>query len=149
MMDFLAENYLWIKALHLFSVFSWMAGILYLPRLFAYHTTVNPISETAIMLGTMERRLLKIIMNPAMIASFFFGVLMLLAPDMLDLKAGWLHAKILLVLMMAGLHGFLVKCYKDFQENRNHRSNKFYRVLNEVPALLLLLIIILAIIKPF
>lgn len=148
-MDYLAENYLWIKVLHLFSVFSWMAGMLYLPRLFAYHTTVNPTSESAIMLGTMERRLLKIIMNPAMIASFFFGILMLMAPDMLDLKAGWLHAKILFALVMAGMHGFLAKCYNDFQKNQNRHSNKFYRALNEIPAFLLLLIIILVIIKPF
>lgn len=148
-MTFLAEYYLWLKAFHLIFVISWMAGLFYLPRLFVYHTGQprgSPQSET---FKTMERRLLKIIMNPAMIGTFVFGLLMISIPGLVDWSAGWLHFKIALVLVMAGFHGYLVRCVKNFAMDQNQKSEKFYRLLNEVPTLLMIAIVILAVVKPF
>jgi putative membrane protein len=146
-MDFVVNNYALIKALHLIAVLSWMAGIFYLPRLYAYHAGVEKGSATSALFKVMERRLLKIIMNPAMIATFLLGGLLLSMPDIM--KQGWVHVKLLLVLGMAGLHGFLAVCRKDFENDTNTRSPRFYKILNEVPTVLMIVIVLLAVVKPF
>ncbi len=140
--------YLWLKALHIISFTAWMAGMFYLPRLYVYHTTVAKDSEADLMLQTMERKLLRFIMNPAMILTFIFGVSMIVY-DTGIMKQGWVHAKIMLVLGMAGFHGYLAKTRKDFIAHDGIKSNKFYRVINEIPTLLLIGIVILAVVKPF
>lgn len=141
-------TYLWLKALHIISVIAWMAGIFYLPRLYVYHASATAGSELSETLKVMERKLLRIIMNPAMILSFIFGIAMLVQnPDLL--KQPFMHAKLGLVLVMAGLHGYLAKCRKDFARDANRHSARFYRILNEVPTLLMIGIVILVIVKPF
>jgi protoporphyrinogen IX oxidase len=144
----LADTYLWLKAFHIISLVAWMAGLFYLPRLYAYHAESLPGSEKSETFKVMERRLLRIIMNPAMILTFLFGILMVVAaPDLL--RQGWLHAKLGLVVAMAGFHGALAVWRKDFAADRNRKSARFYRMINEVPTLLLIPIVILAVIKPF
>ncbi len=139
---------LWLKAFHVVAVIAWMAGMLYLPRLFVYHTETAPGSPESERFKTMERRLLRAIMNPAMIAVWMLGIAMIaLDPDYLH--QGWLHAKLGLVLVMSGLHGYLSKLRKDFAKDANKHSAKFYRILNEAPTLLLIAIVILAVVKPF
>lgn len=139
--------YLWLKALHLISLIAWMVGMLYLPRLFVYHSEVpagSPQSET---FKVMERRLLKAILTPAMIATWIFGLW--LAWEGGWFRSGWLHAKIALVLGLSGLHGFLAGTVRRFAEDRNTRSSRFYRILNEVPTVALILIVLLVVLKPF
>ncbi|MCE4223197.1 protoporphyrinogen oxidase HemJ [Methylobacterium sp. C25] len=139
--------YLWIKAGHIVSLIAWMAAMLYLPRLFVYHAGLPAGSEVqSATFKIMERRLLKAIMTPAMILTWIFGVI-------LAVKSGyyasyWLQVKFLLVLVMSGIHGWLSKMVKDFAADRNRRGDRFYRVVNEVPTLLMILIVILAVVKP-
>lgn len=140
--------YLWLKAAHVFFVIAWMAGMFYLPRLFVYHTEVTPGSEADRLFQTMERRLLRIIINPAMIMVWVLGLSMI-AMDPSLLKQGWLHGKILLVLILSGLHGAMSKWRRDFANGTNRRSAKFYRLMNEVPTICVLIIVILVILKPF
>jgi len=149
MQDFLADYYLWVKSLHLVAVMSWMAGMLYLPRLFVYHADVDPKSEASQLLKVMERRLLRYIINPAMIATFLLGILLAMTPGVISSGAGWFHSKVGLVLIMAGIHGMLSKHRKNFERDENKKSAKYFRVLNEVPTLLMILIVILAVVKPF
>jgi putative membrane protein len=141
--------YLWVKALHVISVIAWMAATLYLPRLFVYHCDApvgSPQSET---FKVMERRLLKAIMNPAMIAAWLFGItLIVLNPGWLSGQY-WLHVKLALALAMSGLHGMMVGWWRAFAEDRNTRPARFYRIANEVPTVLLIAIVILVVIKPF
>ena len=139
--------YLWLKAFHVIAVIAWMAGMLYLPRLFVYHCEAEPGSRQSETFKVMERRLLRAIINPAMIATWGLGLW--LAWEGALFKAGWLHAKLALVLILSGLHGFLTRCVREFAADRNERSQKFYRVLNEVPTLLMIGIVILVIVKPF
>ncbi len=147
MQEFLLEHYLWIKALHIIAVISWMAGMLYLPRLFVYHTDAADGSEMSRTFKLMERRLLKFIMTPAMILTWIFGLTMIAAnPAIMD--GGWIHVKLLLVLCLSGAHGFFAVCVKKFARNENARSAKFYRILNEAPTILMVVIVILAIVKP-
>lgn len=142
------DTYLWIKALHLISVIAWMAGLLYLPRLFVYHVDAPAGSETSETFKIMERRLLRAIMNPAMIATYLFGIsLILLNPDWLS--QGWLHAKLVLVLAMTGAHMAMAKWRRAFANDDNRKSRNFFRIVNEVPAVLMILIVILVIVKPF
>lgn len=138
---------LWLKAFHIVAVISWMAGMLYLPRLFVYHADTpvgSPQSET---FKVMERRLLKAIITPAMIATWILGLW--LAWSSFGFKGGWLHAKIFLVLLMSGLHGFLASTVKTFAADANKRPARFYRILNEVPTILMIAIVILVVVKPF
>ena len=148
MSDFLLAHYSWIKAFHIIAVMSWMAGMLYLPRLFVYHARARKGFEPSETFKIMERRLLRYIMTPAMLASFLFGGLMLWANPAL-LEQPWMHGKLLLVFLMAGVHGFLAKSVKTFAKDKNTRSDRFYRYLNEVPTLFMVLIVILAVLKPF
>jgi putative membrane protein len=147
MTEFLAPFYPWLKALHVISVIAWMAGIFYLPRLFVYHAEAAPGSEKSETFKVMERRLLKAIMNPAMIATWVFGILVAFAGGWW--AAPWLHAKLVLVLAMSGFHGWLARCRRDFAADRNRYPSRTYRIANEVPTLLMILIVILAVVKPF
>ncbi|MBX9709465.1 MAG: protoporphyrinogen oxidase HemJ [Xanthobacteraceae bacterium] len=139
--------YEWIKALHVIAAISWMAGMLYLPRLFVYHCDAEPGSKQAETFKLMEGRLLKIIINPAMAATWLAGLWLAWAGQWE--KAGWFHAKFALVIVMSALHGFLVGRVRDFAADRNTKSQRFYRILNEIPALLMIGIVILVIVKPF
>jgi len=141
------DLYLWLKALHVIAVIAWMAGMLYLPRLFVYHCAApvgSPLSET---FKVMERRLLRVIINPAMIATWLLGLW--LAWDSGFYRAHWLQAKFVLVLAMSAVHGLLARCVKDFGRDQNRNSQKFYRILNEIPTLLLIFVVILVVVKPF
>jgi putative membrane protein len=139
--------YEWIKALHVIAVIAWMAGMLYLPRLFVYHCEAEVGSKQSETFKVMERRLLKAIMNPAMIVTWLAGLY--LASSGHWFSAPWLHGKLLLVVLLTGAHGFFSRCVKDFAADRNLRSQKFYRYINEVPTLLMIVIVVLVVVKPF
>jgi putative membrane protein len=139
--------YLWVKAVHVIAVISWMAGLLYLPRLFVYHCTVQAGSEASETFKIMERRLLKAIMTPAMILSWTLGLLMAVEGGLFTQP--WFHAKLLGVVVMTASHLFLARCKTQFAVDSNPHTEKFYRVLNEGPTLLMIFIVILVIVKPF
>lgn len=142
-------DYLTLKALHIISFTAWMAGMFYLPRLYVYHCQVAPGSVEDARFQTMERRLLRAIINPAMIATFVFGAWMLHENTAL-LKSGWMHAKLTLVILgMGAVHGMLSKYRKDFANGQNRKSEKYYRILNEAPTVLFVGIVFLAVLKPF
>jgi putative membrane protein len=144
----MAQYYDWIKAFHLIFVISWMAGLFYLPRLFVYHTELQSGSNEDKLFQTMERRLLRIIMNPAMILTLIFGIWLAQIYGFKNL-GGWFHIKMTLVFIMVYFHHFLGKRRKDFEQGKNRYSAKFYRIINEVPTILMIAIVILAIVKPF
>lgn len=139
--------YSWIKAGHIVALIAWMAAMLYLPRLFVYHAGLPAGSEVqSATFKIMERRLLKAIMTPAMIATWIFGLI-------LAVKSGyyttyWLQMKFVLVFIMTGIHGWFSRMVKDFAFDQNERGHKFYRIINEVPTLLMISIVILAVVKP-
>jgi putative membrane protein len=139
--------YEWIKALHVIAVISWMAGMLYLPRLFVYHCGAELGSKQSETFKVMERRLLRAIMSPAMIVSWLSGLYLAWAGQWFSHP--WLHGKLLLVVVLSGVHGFFARCVREFAVDRNPRSDKFYRIINEVPTLLMIGIVILVIVKPF
>ena len=140
--------YDWIKALHVISIIAWMAGLLYLPRLFVYHCDVAAGSEASETFKVMERRLLRAIMNPAMIASYIFGIWMLvLNPGWFE--DGWLHAKLAFVVGLTVIHMMMAGWRRAFAEDRNQRPQRFFRVMNEIPTLLMIGIVIFVIVKPF
>jgi putative membrane protein len=146
-MNLLQAAYPWIKALHVIAVIAWMAGMLYLPRLYVYHCRVEPGSEASAMLKAMERRLLRAIINPAMIASFALGGLLLVIVDAWG--EGWIWAKLALALGLGWVHGLLARWRRDFEADRNRHGERFYRVVNEIPTLLMIGIVILVIVRPF
>ena len=135
-----------IKIFHIVAVISWLAGLLYLPRIFVYHTQVAVGSETDKIFQTMERKLLNFIMLPSMLMVFGFGLYLALE---IGFGFVWLHIKITLVLFLAGYHGFLSRCRKNFAAGKNKCSQKFYRLINEIPAVLMIFIVALVILKPF
>jgi putative membrane protein len=139
--------YLWLKAFHVIAVIAWMAGMLYLPRLFVYHSETPKGSIQSETFKIMERRLLKAIINPAMIVTWVLGLY--LVWDGGWYTSGWMHAKFALVLIMSGLHGVYVRRLKEFAADKNTKPAKYYRILNEVPTLLMIGIVILVIVKPF
>ena len=139
--------YLWIKAFHVIAVIAWMAGMLYLPRLFVYHCDAPRGSIQSDTFKIMERRLLKAIINPAMIVTWVLGLILIWQGGWYT--DGWLHAKVLLVLILSGLHGVYLRRLKDFAADKNTRPAKYYRILNEVPTVLMIGIVILVIVKPF
>ncbi len=149
MLDFLTILYPWIKSLHIISVISWMAGIFYLPRLYVYHCDAEKGSIQSETFKVMEYKLLRYIINPAMIATFLFGALLLLTPGIADWSQGWLHAKLTFVLLLGAFHGFLSRWRKDFAADRNTRSPRFYRQMNEIPTVLMILIVIMVVVRPF
>ncbi|HSR75631.1 MAG TPA: protoporphyrinogen oxidase HemJ [Xanthobacteraceae bacterium] len=138
---------LWVKALHIISVIAWMAGMLYLPRLFVYHAEAAKGSEASETFKVMERRLLKAIVNPSMILVFLTGFTLVYLTG--DWRDGWWQAKFILVLGLAGLHGYFARCVRSFAEDRNERPARFYRFLNEAPTILMIFIVVLAVVKPF
>ena len=139
--------YLWLKAFHVIAVIAWMAGMLYLPRLFVYHCEAEAGSRQSETFKVMERRLLRAIINPAMVVTWVLGLW--LAFEGGFIKAGWLHGKLLLVLILSGIHGFFTRAVRDFAADRNARSQRFYRIINEIPTVLMIGIVILVIVKPF
>jgi len=149
MLEVLNPFYLWIKAFHVIAVIAWMAGLLYLPRLYVYHADVAALSPESAKFKVMERRLLKGIMNPAMIATWVLGLTLALTPASGGFGQGWLHAKLGLVIGLSALHGFFSRCQWDFANDANRYSQWFYRIYNEVPAVLMVFIVILVVVKPF
>lgn len=149
MLDFLVSSYLWIKAFHIISVICWMAGLLYLPRLFVYHATAERGSDLSETLKVMERKLLRIIMNPAMIASFFFGLILWFLPGVVDTSSKWIHVKALLIIGLSAFHGVMASWRKDFEADKNTKSARFFRMANEIPTVFMIGIVILGVTKPF
>jgi putative membrane protein len=145
----LAPFYVWTKALHLLGAFAWMAGLFYLPRLFVYHAQTVPGSEQSELFKVMERRLLRAIMNPAMIWTWGFGLLLVLTPGAVDWGAGWWHGKLLGIVVMTAAHMVMARGRREFEADRRSRGHRYWRVVNEVPTLALILIVVLVIAKPF
>ncbi|MFN3459421.1 MAG: protoporphyrinogen oxidase HemJ [Oceanibaculum sp.] len=145
----MGDLYSWIKALHVISVIAWMAGMFYLPRLYIYHVAApvgSPQSET---FKVMERRLLRAIINPAMVATFIFGIWMLVLLGASVWSQGWWHVKLTMLVLMSAYHGLIARWRRDFETDSNRRSAKFYRFANEVPTVLMIVIVIMVIVKPF
>ncbi len=140
-------GYLWIKSLHVVSIIAWMAGLLYLPRLFVYHCEAPAGSDKSETFKIMERRLLRAIMTPAMVLAWITGLTLAIQAGFFS--SGWFHLKLSLVLVMSGAHGYMSRCVRTFAADANERSHRFYRVLNEVPTLLMLVIVVAVIVKPF
>ena len=140
---------LWIKALHVISVIAWMAGLLYLPRLFVYHCDAEPGSLQSETFKVMERRLLRAIMNPAMILAFIFGAIMLATPGLVDWSSGWIWVKLVAVAILTVMHHVFGRWRKDFEADTNTRSTRVYRLANEVPTLLMVIIVVMVIVRPF
>lgn len=143
----LMEFNLWFKALHIIAVIAWMAGMLYLPRLFVYHADAKIGSELSETLKVMEYRLLRFIMNPAMMAAWILGLITAYTQG--QFGDPWLHGKLLLVIGLTGVHGMLAKHRKTFAADERQNSAKFYRIINEVPTVLMIFIVLLVVLKPF
>jgi len=139
--------YEWLKAFHVIAIIAWMAGMLYLPRLFVYHCEAEPGSRQSETFKMMERRLLKAIINPAMIVSWGLGLWLAWTGGWY--VSYWLQAKVVLALVLSALHGFFVRWVRDFAADQNRHSQKFYRIINEVPTILMIAIVILVVVKPF
>ena len=149
MMEFLAALYPLTKALHIIAVIAWMSGLLYLPRLFVYHSAAEPGSVQSETFKVMERRLLRAIMNPAMGATYVFGLAVLATQGIVDWSAGWIYAKLLLVGVLTWHHHRQARWCKDFAADRNQRSSRFFRIQNEIPTLVMIGIVILVVVRPF
>lgn len=149
MSDLLAVAYPWTKALHIMSVMAWMAGLFYLPRLYVYHAerVSGGIEAAEDLFQTMERRLLRAIMNPAMIAAWVFGVALVMTPGVIDWGAGWVWVKAAGIIAMSVFHMWLARVRREFEAGTNRRSGRSYRVMNEVPTLLMILIVISVVVK--
>ncbi|MEO2039822.1 MAG: protoporphyrinogen oxidase HemJ [Martelella sp.] len=139
--------YLWAKAIHIMAVIAWMAGMFYMPRLFVYHADTAPGSESSETFKVMEYRLMKAIMNPAMILTWIFGLY--LAWEGFRFSGGWLHVKIFAVFLLSGVHGYLSKAMKDFAADKRTKSAKHWRIVNEAPTVLMIIIVIMVVLKPF
>ncbi len=144
----MAEYYEWIKAFHLIFVISWMVGLFYLPRLFVYHCEVKKGTKEDFLFQTMERRLLRIIMNPSMILSLVLGLWLAYIYGFKNLGI-WFHIKMTCVVILMGFHHFLGKIRKDFERGQNKHTAKFYKIVNEIPTILMVITVILVIVKPF
>jgi putative membrane protein len=141
------DYYLWVKALHVIGVIAWMAGMLYLPRLFVYHADSERGSQQSETFKVMERRLLRAIINPAMTITWAAGLW--LAWKIFHFEGGWLHTKIVMVVVMSGIHGYLSAAVRKFAEDHNEKPSRHWRIVNEIPTLLLIAIVILVVVKPF
>ncbi|MDB5523493.1 MAG: hypothetical protein JWM58_1256 [Rhizobium sp.] len=139
--------FLWIKAFHIIAVIAWMAGLLYLPRLFIYHFETRPGSESSELFKVMERRLLKIIMNPAMMLTWVLGLYM--AWSAFAFQGGWLHAKLLLVVLLTGVHVYYSRAQRAFLRDERPKSQRHWRIMNEAPAVLMIAIVLIVVLKPF
>lgn len=149
MIEWLEGAHLWIKALHVISVIAWMAGLLYLPRLFAYHAEAEPGSAQSETFKIMERRLLRVIMNPAMVSTYLFGITMLFLPDVVDWSRGWIYVKLAFVVVLTVLHHVFSLWRKRFARNENRHTARFFKAVNEVPTVAMITIVILVIVRPF
>ncbi len=149
MSNTLIAAYTWVKALHIIAVIAWMAGLLYLPRLYVYHADLPSGSNRATMLAIMERRLLRGIMLPAAVMSYGFGFLLAATPGVVDWYRGWIWAKLGLVLLLTGFHILLAYWRRDLVHGRSTHSSKFYRVINELPTAVMIAIVLLVVVKPF
>lgn len=148
--DLLASLYPWTKAFHLMAVISWMAGIFYLPRLFVYHAeATTPGDEKSELFKVMERKLFRLIMNPAMIVTWIFGILLLLTPGVIDWSDWWIYLKLVMISAMTWFHHALGLWRKQFERDQNQRTGRFYRLANEIPTVLMILIVVLAVVRPF
>lgn len=141
--------YLWLKSFHIIAMVAWMASMFYLPRLFVYHAEAGAGSTQSATFKVMERRLLKAIATPAMIATWILGLVLAVQGGWFSGGNGWLHAKLLFVVLLSGFHGFCAKNVRLFADDRNTRSGRFFRIANEVPTVLLVAIVLLVVIKPF
>ena len=149
MTDLLSALYLWTKAFHLMSVISWMAGLFYLPRLFVYQAEKgSKATEPALTLQVMEEKLLRVIMTPAMAATWLFGLLLAMTPGVIDWSSGWVWIKLLCVLAMTIFHMFLARWRRELREGTSTRTGRFFRLANEVPTVLMLIIVIMVVAKP-
>jgi putative membrane protein len=148
-MPFLLTLYPWTKALHIIAVIAWMAAMLYLPRLYVYHCETNPGSEISERFKIMERRLYKQILMPAMYATFLFGIILMLTPGLVDWHRSWFYVKLASVLALAGFHGALGRWRCDFLHDRNTHTQRFFRIANEVPTLLMVLSVVMVVVRPF
>ncbi|HVC60865.1 MAG TPA: protoporphyrinogen oxidase HemJ [Acetobacteraceae bacterium] len=148
-LDVLRTVYPWIKAMHVIAMVAWMAGLFYLPRLYVYHCETAPGSPESERFKVMERRLLRQIATPAMIATWTFGIVLVLTPGILDWGWGWWHVKLAAVILLSGFHGMVSRWRRDFLVDRNVRPQGFYRLANEVPTLLLAVIVVMVIVRPF
>ena len=148
-MTWLLPLYLWTKSLHVISMIAWMAGMLYLPRLFVYHCDVKRGTAESERFKVMERRLFKLIINPAMIATWCFGLFLVATPGIVDWSAGWWHLKLLCLILMSGVHGVLSVRRRDFLADRNTKPQRYFRILNEVPTVLMIVIVFMVIARPF
>ena len=144
-----ADLYPWLKAFHIISIIAWMAAMLYLPRLFVYHADAEPGSDKSETFKVMERRLLRAIMTPAMGASLLFGGGLLLLPGIIDWHAGWIWIKIAMVAGFLVMHERLACWQRDFARDRNRKTARFYRMINEIPTVLIIGTVVLAVVKPF
>ncbi|MFZ5835986.1 MAG: protoporphyrinogen oxidase HemJ [Pseudomonadota bacterium] len=149
MYEFLSAYYLWIKSFHLIAVIAWMAGMMYLPRLYVYHTDAPVGSVQSEKFKLMEGRLLRGIINPAMIVTFLLGGLLLLTPGLIDWNDWWIWLKLLLVLLLSAIHGLYSRWRREFAADIRKRPGLYYRIANEIPFLLLIGIVILVIVRPF
>ena len=147
-MDWVNDVYEWLMALHVISVIAWMAGLLYLPRLFVYHADAAAGSESSETFKVMERKLMRLIMNPAMIAAYIFGGLMLTAPGRFDWSDGWIWVKAAMIVGLTVLHHLFGLWRKDFLADRNVRPARFYRFANEAPTVLMIVLVIMVVVKP-
>lgn len=148
-MAWLAAWYPWLKALHVIAAIAWIAGMLYLPRLYVYHAEAAPGSPQSETFKTMERRLLRAIVDPAMAAAWLLGLLLLWLDSPGIWASGWIWVKLAAVLALSAMHGFLARWRKDFAADRNRRPARFYRLVNEIPTVLLILIVVMVIVRPF
>jgi len=146
--NILADGYNWLRAFHVIAVIAWMAGMLYLPRLFVYHTRAAPGSPAAQLFKLMEARLIRVIMTPAMIAVWILGLLLALTPGVVDWSAGWIYVKLACVLGMTGFHLAFMSYARAFAKDCNRRSERFFRIINEGPTLLMIVIVIMVIVRP-
>lgn len=146
--EFFQEFYYWILSLHIISFISWMAGMFYLPRLYVYHTRLEVGSDASELFKEMERKLLRIIINPAMMATWIFGLALSFGQDSWN-AGGWFYIKFAAVILMSGFHGYLSKWRRAFHRDQNEHDEKFFRMVNEVPTILMIIIVFMVILKPF
>lgn len=148
LVEYFQEYYYWLLSLHIISVISWMAGMFYLPRLYVYHTRLESGSDASEMFKEMERKLLRYIINPAMCATWLFGLALSFGQDSWN-AGGWFYIKFSAVIILSGFHGYLSKWRKEFMRDENTHSEKFYRMMNEVPTVLMMIIVFMVFLKPF
>lgn len=148
-MSLLHTLYPWLKTLHILSVIAWMAGLLYLPRLFVYHTGAAAGSEASETFKVMERRLYRGIMTPAMVGTYLFGIALALTPGLVDWREGWIYVKLAAVAGLTAIHFLLAFWRRGFARDRNRHTQRFYRIVNELPTVLLIVIVIMVVVRPF